>query len=122
LADGSSPFLCSTAAETDTLMKTINHPRFGLLLDTAHLKVSAQTMNFSADAFIKQNEKWVKAVHHSDNDGTIDNNKPLDANYWFLPYMPRFSRFTHVIEVNNQSLEEAKTQIALLQNAATVPA
>ncbi len=122
LADGSSPFLCSSTDETDKLMAEINHPRFGLLLDTAHLKVSAHTMGFSKDDFIKKNEKWTKAVHHSDNDGTIDNNKPLDANYWFLPYMPRFAKLPHIIEVNNQSLEDGKKQIALLQNAAQVPA
>ncbi|MEM9823290.1 MAG: TIM barrel protein, partial [Bacteroidota bacterium] len=43
---GQNPLLCSSPEELDRLANMMDHPRFGLLLDTAHLKVSAQTLGF----------------------------------------------------------------------------
>jgi len=78
------------------------------LLDTAHLKISAKTLEFPPEQFIKDLHPFIKALHHSDNDGCRDSNQPLQDDYWFLPWMREFKTPYHVIEVNNLSVEQIR--------------
>jgi len=99
------------------LITEINHPRLGILLDTAHLKVSANTLNFSPEKAVKIVTPYVRAVHHSDNAGELDNNQPIKPGYWFSQFMPLFSNIPHVLEVKKQSITAIKKQIQLLITA-----
>jgi len=119
LASGVSPLLCTEPEETKKLFEELPHPRLGLLLDTAHLKVSACSLGFDRDYFVRLNQNSIRAIHHSDNDGMVDNNKPLTQSYWFLNHMPTFSSLPHIIEVNNQSIDEVNEQIQLLREWGT---
>jgi len=116
------PLLCSDAAACLRLFKDLPHPRLGLLLDTAHLKVSAQSLRFSADDFVLKLKDHVKLLHHSDNDGKRDTNLPLDRQYWFLKHMPSFADRYHVLEINDLSVEQINTHIKLLTEAVSQPA
>jgi len=111
---GESPLLCSDPHEMQRLIKEINHPRLGILLDTAHLKVSANTLNFSPEKAVKIVTPYVRAVHHSDNAGELDNNQPIEPGYWFSQFMPLFSNIPHVLEVKKQSIAAIKKQIQFL--------
>jgi sugar phosphate isomerase/epimerase len=113
-----SPLLVSDPQEAEKILATIKSKRFGFLLDTAHLKVSAQTMKYDPEAFIGIIQKRTKGIHHSDNNGWVDNNQPLEDDYWFLAHMSKFKDLYHVIEVNNISPADMKTQMALLKNAS----
>jgi len=114
---GESPLLCSDPHEMQQLITEINHPRLGILLDTAHLKVSANALNFSPEKAVKIVAPYVRAIHHSDNAGEIDNNQPIEPGYWFSQFMPLFSNIPHVLEVKKQSITAIKKQIQLLVTA-----
>lgn len=115
--DGSAPFLCYDAEEIEALMSRFSNTHLGILLDTGHLKVSAQTMGFSAADAVERMKPFIGAIHHSDNDGTQDTNNSLGADYWFLRYMPWFGACSHILEVHDQSLEDIKRQENLLSEA-----
>ncbi len=114
---GESPLLCSSPSEMLQVIKEINHPRLGILLDTAHLKVSANALDFSAEEAVKKVAPYVRAIHHSDNEGELDNNQPIESDYWFGQFMPLFSNIPHVLEVKKQSITAIKNQIAKLKAA-----
>lgn len=111
--DGSHPLFCGNPEEMLRLIKTIDHPRLGILLDTAHLKVSANTLGFDLDKAVAQLVNIVQGLHHSDNDGRFDTNEPLTNNYWFLKHLHKFE-VPQVIEVKDLSVAEIHQHLTLL--------
>jgi len=59
----------------------------GVLLDVAHLKVSATTLQFSKEKAHEQLKPYIRAYHLSENDGTKDSNEPISENSWFWKYI-----------------------------------
>lgn len=114
--DGVNPFFCCDSLGINEIFESINHPRLGLLLDTAHLKVSCNTLQLDLHSELIKIEGVIKGIHHSDNNGEVDDNSPLDGEYWFLKYMRKFKSLVHVLEVKNQLVEEIKKQISILNN------
>ena len=82
-----NPFLCCESSEIEWLCNSFDNKLFGILLDTAHLKVSCHTLSKDKISEFKSIQLFVKGIHHSDNDGTKDDNLPLTNDYWFLPFM-----------------------------------
>jgi sugar phosphate isomerase/epimerase/GNAT superfamily N-acetyltransferase len=115
--DGTNPLFCCDAAEMENIVSDINDPRFGILLDTAHLKVSAQTLGFDKKEAVVQLKNSIGCIHHSDNEGEFDNNQSLQENYWFLENMKDFYHVPHVVEVKKLSVDEVKAQIQILNSA-----
>lgn len=113
--NGSHPLFCADAEEIVQIMKEMDHPRLGLLLDTAHWKVSAGSLGFDKDARLAGIQPWVRGIHHSDNDGLLDTNEPLQEDYWFLQHQSAYSELPQVLEVKRQAPEQINTQIDLLQ-------
>lgn len=113
--DGQEVLLCSGPEELVQLVKEIDSDRFGLLLDTAHLKVTAAALGFDHNEAVDRVQPYVKYVHHSDNNGERDTNEPLGEDYWFLPKMKHFKDCVHVIEVKNIDPLKIENQINLLQ-------
>ena len=76
----------------------------GLLMDFGHLKVSAVTLGFDKEAYMKSIPINLPIAYHlSDNDGLQDTNSEFDENCWFVNKMcsdPCFS----TIEVYNKTL------------------
>lgn len=58
-----------------------------LLLDVGHLKVSAKTLGFSADAAMSFLANLVGGYHLSENDGMSDSNDPLREDSWFWNHL-----------------------------------
>ena len=117
LSDGSSPLLCTDLNETLRLVQEVKSPALKILIDTGHLKVSANTFDFETKPFVDAIRPYVGAFHHSDNDGRVDSNHPCNSNYWFLPYMSQFKNAYHVLEVCDQSIEQIRFQFDLLEEA-----
>jgi sugar phosphate isomerase/epimerase len=117
LVENVNPLLCTCSEEIIDVFEKIRRPNFHLLLDTGHLKVSCQTLGKDIDDEIKKLSAYIKAVHHSDNDGLKDSNELLDENYWFLPFMVNFKNITHVLEVRDISIEQIENQITLLSQS-----
>lgn len=59
----------------------------GLLIDVAHLKVSANSLNFDAATMFDVCDERIAAYHLSDNNGLEDSNKQFDDNAWFWPHL-----------------------------------
>jgi sugar phosphate isomerase/epimerase len=112
--DGSNPLLNVEVEEMKKMVEEIADPRVGILLDTAHLKVSAKTLNFDLVAATEEILPFTRCVHHSDNDGLLDNNQPFGNEYWFLPLMSQAQMAVHVLEVRKQRAEELKGMEGLL--------
>ena len=110
-----NPLLCCESTEIEWLFSEINNPRLGLLLDTAHLKVSCRTLNLRLEEETRNVLPFIKAIHHSDNDGLIDDNQEFKNDYWFLPYLKKIDpSIVHVVEVKNISTSIIEKQINLL--------
>ena len=73
---GENPLLMVDDHETREIMD-LSHSNLGLLIDVAHLKVSANTLGFSAIDFLRNYYDSVSGYHFSDNLGLVDSN---DAN------------------------------------------
>lgn len=114
--DGVNPLLCTDSSGINEFFEKVNHPRLGFLLDTAHLKVSCQTLNLDLDEELQLVKKHIKGIHHSDNEGEVDNNQPIGQDYWFLKYGDQFDSTVQVLEVKNQTVREIKYQLDLLGN------
>jgi sugar phosphate isomerase/epimerase len=110
-----NPFLCCESSEIEWLCNSFDNKLFGILLDTAHLKVSCQTLGQDKKDEFKVIQPFVKGIHHSDNDGTKDDNLPLSNDYWFLPFMKESIGIPHVLEVKDLSVCEVNEQIKYLE-------
>lgn len=115
--DGVNPLLCADPNEIRRLLADVNSPALGILIDTGHWKVSSRTLGFELRPVLAGLEQSVQAFHHSDNDGTRDANEPVAEQYWFLSEMPNFAHALHILEVDDQSVEDIRRQRALLQQA-----
>jgi sugar phosphate isomerase/epimerase len=114
--NGSNPLFCCDADEMKQMLKEVNSSNLALLIDTAHLKVSAHTLKFNADDAIKKISENILCIHHSDNDGSFDTNDRLTDDYWFLSHIKNFEKIAHVLEVKKLTEEEIKQQLTILQN------
>lgn len=112
--DGQEVLFCSRPEEMIKLVKEINSNKFGLLLDTAHLKVSSKALNFDLESAVKKIQSFVKYIHHSDNNSEKDTNEPIDTSYWFLPLLKKFKDCIHILEVKNIDVNKIKNQLNLL--------
>jgi sugar phosphate isomerase/epimerase len=111
---GENPLLCSDPDEIEKLILDIGNPRLGILLDTAHLKVSCRTLKFDLLAAVDRARPFVVAIHHSDNDAIIDNNQALNKSYWFFQQQSEFDNVMHILEVKNIDPDTIAAQISLL--------
>ena len=114
--DGTNPLFCCDDAEMVKLISEIHDHRLGILLDTGHIKVSSNTLKFSLEKSLSEIKTFIKAIHHSDNDGIFDTNDPLKEKYWFWNYIKEFSDLYHVLEVKNQTVEQINFQLMLIKN------
>jgi sugar phosphate isomerase/epimerase len=71
-----------------------------LLIDVAHLKVSAKTLNFDPKDMFNKCEKYIGGYHLSDNDGKSDSNMPFSNNAWFWKHLNKKINYLSV-EVYN---------------------
>ena len=76
-------------ADTDECIHVMENTatNVNLLIDVAHLNVSAKTLKFDRLQFLADCEPWIKAYHLSDNDGKRDSNEPVTEESWFWPYL-----------------------------------
>lgn len=112
--NGTNPLFCCDPEEMIKMLNEVNSFSLDLLIDTAHLKVSAETLGFDKEEAIEKLIDKVGCVHHSDNDGKFDTNEKMGYDYWFLPHLSKFATIVHVIEVKKLSEEEINQQINLL--------
>ena len=69
--------LCVTSDDLLRIIEKTAADNVYILLDVSHLKISANSLRFSSESFIRDVASYVKAVHLSDNNGVRDINKPI---------------------------------------------
>lgn len=114
ILNGSNPLLCCSSNEITEILKSINSKHINLLLDTAHLKVSCNTLKLNLMDEVKNLMPFIKAIHHSDNNGRFDTNDKLNESYWFKTFFPFFREIPHVLEVKAQNDEEILHQLNII--------
>tara|TARA_E500000178_G_scaffold344797_1_gene393612 strand:+ start:122 stop:979 length:858 start_codon:yes stop_codon:yes gene_type:complete len=99
-----NPFLMCDSIECENIIN--NTPdNVKLLVDVAHLKVSAESLNFEKEKFLNDCDKLIGGYHLSDNNGLSDTNEKFDENAWFWSHLKKNKNY-YSIEVYNLSIEE----------------
>lgn len=111
---GRNPLLMVDPAELVEIMER-TPDNVGVLLDVAHLKVSARTLGLDPVEMFTAAEPWVRGYHLSDNDGTADTNGPIHADSWFWPYLDAAVPYWS-IEVRGLSASDYVQQATLTQD------
>ena len=106
-----NPLLMVDQKETEEIIKKTDD-NVGLLIDVAHLKVSANTLGFSAEKYLMNFKEIVKAYHFSDNQGLEDSNDMISNDSWFWPYINTNLDY-YSLEIYNASAQVLKQQLAL---------
>ena len=86
-----------------------------MLVDVAHLKVSANSLNFDRISFLKNLDKWIFAYHLSENNGEKDSNEKFRLDSWFWPYLKKNLDY-YSIEVYGEEPKELLKQKKLTQD------
>uniref|UniRef100_UPI004048355C sugar phosphate isomerase/epimerase family protein n=1 Tax=Algoriphagus sp. TaxID=1872435 RepID=UPI004048355C len=109
---GCNPFLLTESSEANLFMSEMPE-NVKLLIDVAHVKVTASTLKFEPEKMLIECAKWTYAYHLSDNDGITDSNSPVSSESWFWPHLKKNVEF-YVLEVYNISNFELLQQVSLI--------
>ena len=103
---GKNPLLMCDPEESLEIIKQLPK-NVKLLLDVAHLKVSAKSMGFDPIEMIKKCDNFIGGYHLSDNNSLSDTNEPFNENSWFWKHVKKDSEY-YSIEVYNQTNNQIK--------------
>jgi sugar phosphate isomerase/epimerase len=81
-----NPLLLVDPVETRDFLESMGD-QIGLLVDVAHLKVSAKTLKFDPSQMFKLCDPWIEGYHLSDNNGSADSNDSIGQDAWFWPFL-----------------------------------
>jgi sugar phosphate isomerase/epimerase len=110
---GRNVLLMVDADETLEIMGELRE-HAGLLVDLAHLKVSARSLGFDPVDFLERCEPLIEGYHFSDNDGLEDTNGPVLSDAWFRDHIkPGLDYYT--IEVYDYHFPHVTDQIGTLK-------
>ena len=81
-----NPLLMCDPGECQKIMDMLPSS-VGQLIDVAHLKVSANSLNFNPVKMFSVCDERIVAYHLSDNNGLEDSNKQFGEDAWFWPHL-----------------------------------
>ncbi len=116
-AFGEDPLLLTEPDEIEKFLKMMPN-NIGLLMDVAHLKVSANTLGFDKFHGLERLKKFIKGYHLSDNDSERDSNEIISENSWFWPIIDKDKDY-YSIEIYNIEPSELKEQYNLVRKILT---
>lgn len=108
------PLMMVGLEETAEIMRKTND-NVGLLIDVAHLKVSARTLGFSAKEYMEEFKTLSSGYHLSDNNGLSDDNNPVTEKSWFWPYINKDLDY-YSLEIYENDGELLRSQINLTKD------
>jgi len=106
-----NPLLMVDSNETNELMSQTDD-NVGLLIDVAHLKVSANTLKFSPEDYLLEFRDSVCAYHLSDNNGLEDTNNIITEDAWFWNFLNKSLDY-YSLEIYNVEPKILKKQLNL---------
>ena len=112
-ANGDDALLISTS---DQILETVAEfpANVGLLLDLAHLNVTARTVGKSRESWMYDLLPHVRAFHVSENDGLQDSGAPITKEAWFGSFLNCDASFI-TIEVAESHSSNPREQVRLVQ-------
>ena len=110
----SNPLLMTDIKNTEEIVQNFDENLF-FLVDVAHLKVSANTLNFDAREYLEIFKDKIGGYHLSDNNGLVDSNKEISKSSWFWPHL-RNDLDYYTLEVYDQNPKVLFSQLELAQN------
>ena len=110
----SNPLLMTDIKSTEEVVKNFDENLF-FLVDVAHLKVSANTLNYDAREYLEIFQDKIGGYHLSDNNGLVDSNKEISKSSWFWPHLRNDLNY-YTIEVYDQNPKVLFSQLELAQN------
>jgi sugar phosphate isomerase/epimerase len=109
---GTNPFLMVDPLEIRETLESLDC-EITLLLDLAHLKISAETLKFDLDDSIHFLNPLVNGYQVSENDGIEDDGLPFDDSVWFLNLIDKSKNFV-TIELSEVGANEYRsTEVSL---------
>ena len=99
---GENPFLMSEPKETKKILDLLPD-NVGMLLDVAHLKVSAKTLGFKRSEMFSKCKKKIFGYHLSENNGNRDSNEAFNKNSWFWKFIPKKSEYVSIEVYENET-------------------
>ena len=107
-----NPLLMCDAEECIKIIRQV--PRnVKLLLDVAHLKVSAKSLGFNPVEMMEKCDDCIGGYHLSDNNGSSDTNESFLEDAWFLKHLkPDLDYYS--IEVYNEPTNKIKKLIDMI--------
>ena len=113
-----NPFLMADPEEAKKIISLLPN-NVGLLLDVAHLKVSAKTLGFEKSEMFSRLKGRIYGYHLSENNGKRDSNKSFSKNSWFWKYIPKKSEYVS-IEVYNQEPKKLLNLLKLVKRKLNI--
>jgi sugar phosphate isomerase/epimerase len=110
-----SPLFLADIDEISRFFVDVDEHNVGLLLDTGHAKVTANTLGINPEKYFEELRPFIAALHLSDNDGRRDANQPFDRHVWFAPYLKYMASLPMVVEVYQMPLEKILEQRQVLE-------
>jgi sugar phosphate isomerase/epimerase len=111
------PLLMAEPKEAVSFLSALGRDNVGLLLDVAHARVAGAALGFDPLRFFDDCAEWIGALHLSDNDGIVDNNRPFAEDSWFFGRLKEFAELPFVVEVYRMDAGTMRSQIALAGKA-----
>ncbi|OOF01929.1 sugar phosphate isomerase/epimerase family protein [Salinivibrio sp. MA607] len=109
---GCDPLLMTESSETRYIFDNVNE-NVKLLVDVAHLKVSANTLSFDPVGYLLEFRDVTAAYHISDNNGLEDSNQPFTRDSWFVDYIRKDLDY-YSLEIYLSDIEMLEAQYVLL--------
>jgi len=109
--------LLQSADEFLELFRVLHSPHLGMLLDTGHLNVTANTLGFDCMAFLGKVAPYVRAFHIHDNDGTADTHEPVQPGGWALDVLrqPEFAHLPIIVEARFETVTDLRRHVDWLK-------
>ena len=82
----SNPLLMCAPEECNEVLNNLPEG-IKLLIDVAHLKVSANSLNYNPKKMFQMCENRIGGYHLSDNNGLSDTNNPFNSEAWFWKHI-----------------------------------
>ena len=109
-----NPLLMSEPRECREIMRRMPD-NVKLLIDVAHLKVSAKSLGFNPAHMFDKCHEWITGFHLSDNNGLEDSNQPFTEDSWFWRHLKTDVGY-YSVEVYGSSPDQLSQQVDLLRS------
>ncbi|KQH83649.1 hypothetical protein AMR76_21815 [Vibrio furnissii] len=111
---GCDPLLMTGPSETEDIFNNVAK-NVKLLIDVAHLKVSANTLSFDPVAYLNDFKNITDAYHISDNNGLEDSNQPFTEESWFVNHIRKDLDY-YSLEIYLSDTTKLESQYSLMSD------